>query len=75
MPRYKLRTLLILLAVGPPLMAWHAGGAIDSLEDWWNALMGFAWALTVASVASSWITNGKSATLNHACPATASVRC
>jgi hypothetical protein len=62
--QYHLRTLLIVMAVGPPLMAWHVGGVIDSLEDWWNALMGFAWALFVTSVVSSWTIGGKPATLN-----------
>jgi hypothetical protein len=61
--RYRLRTLLILMAVGPPLMAWHVGGVIDSLEDWWNALMGFAWAVVVTSVVSSWTIRGKQASL------------
>jgi hypothetical protein len=29
MPRYKLRTLLILLAIGPPMLAYLLGEAVD----------------------------------------------
>jgi len=40
MPRYKLRTLLIALALGPPVLAWiwfgwpHSSGAAVSIVVW-----------------------------------------
>jgi hypothetical protein len=52
MPRYKLRTLLIVLAIGPPVLAgawwmsnWHSAGAV--------ALWGLVGAAFVCAVIES----------------------
>jgi hypothetical protein len=38
MPRYKLRTLLILLAVGPPVVAWFLiPPLVQQYNDWRRA--------------------------------------
>lgn len=43
MPRYSLRTLLILLAIGPPLMAWAWIGGTKVLADYRASRNAVAW--------------------------------
>jgi hypothetical protein len=49
MPRYKLRTLLILLAVGPPLIWWFGPGLREAFLDayWLSSSPGWQTSSTV----------------------------
>jgi hypothetical protein len=45
--QYRLRTLLILLAIGPPAIAWLPGWWQEQYGFFWTAYFAVAWAMIV----------------------------
>lgn len=45
--QFRLRTLLLALAIGPPVVAWWQGSLAISLDTWCNAMLALGWGLLV----------------------------
>jgi hypothetical protein len=52
--QYRLRTLLIFLAVGPPVVAWGSGRSIVSVDTCCNVFLALGWLLVVFGLWCLW---------------------